>query len=93
MSSTDHSNNALFRELVESSGLSLATAMTLFNRGLAEPVTESVLKGWLAAPGSSRHIEIPEASLAHAQRVFSDLAKTPAADRRAEKPGAADEAG
>ncbi len=70
MSSTDHPNNALFRELVESSGLSLATAMTLFNRGLAEPVTESVLKGWLAAPGSSRHIEIPDAALAHAQRVF-----------------------
>ena len=75
MSNADHPNNTRLRELIEASELTLATAMTLFNRGRADPITESVLKSWLAAADSSRWVQVPDDQLAHAETVFARVTK------------------
>lgn len=75
MSSNDHPNNARLRELIDASDLSLATVMTLFNRGRPDPITESILKAWLAPPGSPRWCEVPDEQREHAEKVFSSLKK------------------
>lgn len=72
--STDiHSNNRLFKQLVNSKRLRLAVAVTIFNRGRAEPVTESTLKAWLAEPEVSGWREVSDADLEHAKAVFEAI--------------------
>jgi hypothetical protein len=72
--STDiHPNNRLFKQLVNSKRLSLAVAVTIFNRGRAEPVTESGLKGWLVEQGAPGWREVSDADLAHATAVFEAI--------------------
>jgi hypothetical protein len=71
MSNSNHPNNARLRELLDASELTMATAMTLFNRGRAAPITESVLKGWLAPNESPKWVQVPDDQLAHAEVVFA----------------------
>ena len=75
MTTTNHSNNIRLRELVESTGLTQAVALTLFNRGQVRPITESGFKAWLAAPESVRWRELSDAYLDHAEKVFSKAVK------------------
>jgi hypothetical protein len=75
MSNSNHSNNTRLRELLDASELTMPTAMTLFNRGRADPITESVLKSWLAAADSPKWVQVPDDQLAHAESVFAQIKK------------------
>ena len=75
MIDANHPNNARLRELLDASELTMATAMTLFNRGRADPITESVLKSWLAAAESPKWVQVPDDQLAHAEAVFARVKK------------------
>ena len=66
--------NAELRELVASSGLPSAVAMTIFNRGLgAMACTETQWKGFLAEPGAARFLPLSEAQFAHAVDQFARI--------------------
>ena len=69
----NHPNNARLRELINSKRLSLAVALTIFNRGRSAPVTESILKSWLADPGESRWSALQDDDLQHAEVVFFEI--------------------
>ena len=75
MSNSNHPNNTRLRELLDASEFTMATAMTLFNRGRADPITESVLKSWLAAADSPKWVQVPDDQLAHAEAVFARVKK------------------
>jgi len=75
MSTANHPNNARLRELIEGNGLTQAMALALFNRGQVRAITESGWKAWLAAPESVRWRELSDPYLAHAEKVFSKVAK------------------
>ncbi|HEX7638897.1 MAG TPA: hypothetical protein VF457_10905 [Burkholderiaceae bacterium] len=72
-SSTDTPNNEHLRDLLRRAGLKPAAAITLFNRGRAQPVAASTWNAWMAAPGSSHLKPLPDDELAHAQRAFVKL--------------------
>ena len=72
---SNHPNNTRLRELLDASELTMPTAMTLFNRGRADPITESVLKSWLAAADSTKWVQVPDDQLAHAESVFAQVKK------------------
>ena len=69
----NHPNNARLRELINSKRLSLAVALTIFNRGRTAPVTESTLKSWLADPGESRWSAVQDDDLQHAEVAFFEI--------------------
>jgi len=68
------SSNSQLLQLVTTSGLSSAVAMTIFNRGLAATAcSESQWKGYLAAPESPRYIELSAEQLAHGVHQFARI--------------------
>lgn len=69
-SKPNHPSNARFCALVEASGLTQAVALTIFNRGLSKPVTESTFKSWMKEPDSNLWAEIPGGYLERAEAVF-----------------------
>jgi hypothetical protein len=74
MTHSTKSNNDLLRDLVETTGLSAAVAMTIFNRGLGTAACpESTWKAFLCAPDSVRHKPLSDALLAHARQQFARL--------------------
>ncbi len=75
MKKDNHPNNIRLNELLDASELTMATAMTLFNRGRADPITESVLKSWLAPNESPKWVQVPDDQLAHAEAVFARIKK------------------
>jgi hypothetical protein len=77
MTTPNHPNNARLRQLVEETGLTQASALTLFNRGQVRPITVSGWKAWLADPSSVRWRVLSDPYLQHAERVFSKLKKGP----------------
>jgi hypothetical protein len=73
-------NNECLRELVEASGLSMAVALTIFNRGLGKhAVSVSRWKAFLAEPGVAAYAPLDDALLAHARAKFAPLLIAPAA--------------
>lgn len=74
MSTSVQSANERLRELVESSGLSSAVAMTIFNRNLGPAaLPESEWKALFADPGSERFRSLSDELLAHAVEQFSRI--------------------
>jgi len=68
------STNDRLRELVATSGLPTAVAMTVFNRGLgAAGCTETQWKGFLADAGSARFVPLSDEWLAHAVEQFARI--------------------
>jgi hypothetical protein len=67
-------NNQPVRDLVASSALPPAVALTLFNRGLQPAVSESTWKAFMAEPGHANFKAMTEAQLAHGQRQFATFA-------------------
>ena len=62
------------QQLVTTSGLSSAVAMTIFNRGLgASACSESQWKGYLAGPDSPRHLALSAEQLAHGIHQFARI--------------------
>lgn len=71
MSTSIQSANEKLRELVESSGLSPAVAMTIFNRNLGTAaLTESDWKALFADPDSGRFRALSDELLEHAIEQF-----------------------
>lgn len=66
-------NNSQLKHLVESKRLSLPVALTIFNRGRSDPVTESTFKAWFADPNSEVWRELSSADLEHAQRALAAI--------------------
>ena len=68
------STNTQLQQLVTTSGLSSAVAMTIFNRGLgASACSESQWKGYLAGPNSPRYLALSEEQLAHGIHQFARI--------------------
>lgn len=73
---TSISHNERLRELVTSSGLSPAVAMTIFNRGLgANACTASTWSAYLSAPDSPNFRELDADLLHHAEAQFAAAAR------------------
>ncbi|MCV2438591.1 hypothetical protein [Paucibacter sp. DJ2R-2] len=69
---TLNTNNEQFRDLVASTGLPSAVAMTIFNRGLgANACTASAWAGYLSEPGSPQYRELNADLLKHAEAQFA----------------------
>ncbi|MDC6169770.1 hypothetical protein [Paucibacter sp. XJ19-41] len=69
---TSISNNERLRELVASSGLPPAVALTIFNRGLgANACTSSAWTGYLSDPASPHYRELSTELLSHAETQFA----------------------
>lgn len=67
-------NNECLRELVGVSGLSMAVALTIFNRGLGtQAVSVSRWKAFLAEPGAAAYTVLEDELLAHARARFAAL--------------------
>ena len=65
-------NNERLRELVASSGLSPAVALTIFNRGLgANACTSSAWSAYLSEPCSPHYRELDAKLLQHAEAQFA----------------------
>lgn len=70
-------SNAEFKDMVSASAFSIAVALTIFNRGLVKPATESQFKAWLSGPGSDQSGQkIPAERLDHARSVFGQFLAT-----------------
>lgn len=69
-----HPNNTQFRELVRRSGLSQAVAMTLLNRGRAQPLTESTFKAWLGHPSARSCCDVSNEDLQMAFETLTNVA-------------------
>jgi hypothetical protein len=68
------SNNERLRKLVESSGLTQAVALTVFNRGLGPAAySESTWKAFFVRPDSPRFRPLKDELLAHAEKEFAKL--------------------
>ncbi len=73
-SQKNHPNNLRLHELIRAAQLDkLATAMTVFNRGLKTPIKESEFKGWLAEPHTDQWVGLSDMLLAHAEDVFGPV--------------------
>ncbi|WP_271009282.1 hypothetical protein [Paucibacter sp. B51] len=71
-----HSNNEELRVLVASSGLPMAVALTIFNRGLGvNACTSSAWAAYLSDPGSSQYRELNDDLLKHAEAQFAAAAR------------------
>lgn len=69
----NHPNNVRLQEIIKSRRLSMAVALTIFNRSRTSPVTESALKSWLVEPGDSRWSVLSDGDLQHAEKVFAEV--------------------
>lgn len=68
------SPNRALRQLVETSGLPQAVAMTIFNRQLgAHGCSETEWRGFLADPDSPRYREMTAEQLSHAVVQFARI--------------------
>ncbi len=76
MSQDSQTNNERLRQLVHEAGLTQATALTIFNRGLSVGAYSlSAWKAFLADPSSVRFRPLSDELLARAERVFANLQK------------------
>lgn len=73
---TEQTTNERLRELVESTGLTQAVALTIFNRGLGPAAySESSWKAFFASPETTRFRSLKQELLDHAEKVFSKVGK------------------
>jgi len=73
---TEQTTNERLRELVESTGLTRAVALTIFNRGLGPAsYSESSWKAFFASPETTRFRPLKQELLDHAEKVFSKVGK------------------
>ncbi len=76
MNTNVKTNNERLRELVETSGLTQAVALTVFNRGLGPAAySESTWKAFFVKSDSPRFRPLKDELLAHAEKEFAKLAK------------------
>jgi hypothetical protein len=73
MPSDPDANNRQLRELVHQARLTPAVSLTLFNRGVTKPVSDTTWRAWLAEFGSERWQALPDDLLAHAQAALVQL--------------------
>jgi hypothetical protein len=74
MHTNQSTNNERLRELVESSKLTQAVALTIFNRGLGTGAySESAWKAYLSSPETTRFRRLSDDMLAHAEKQFSKI--------------------
>ena len=67
-------NNEKLRELVASTGLSEAVALTIFNRGLAiNGYSNDAWRALLASPESPKFKPLDDQMLEHAEQAFESL--------------------
>ena len=71
-------NNQRLRDLIAAAGVTQAVALTIFNRGLG-PAAYSMdtFKAFLVQPGKAKFRPLKDELLAHAERQFKKLEKTP----------------
>jgi len=86
MNTNTKSSNERLRELVETSGLTQAVALTVFNRGLgAAGYSESAWKAFFSDPSGPRFRPLKEELLQHAENEFGKLSTKRAVERGEEK--------
>ncbi len=67
--------NERLRELIESTGLTQAVALTIFNRGLGPAAySESSWKAFFANPETTRFRPFKQELLDHAEKAFAKIA-------------------
>jgi len=70
------SNNERLRKLVETSGLSQAVALTIFNRGFGVAgYSIDAWKAFLVSPDSKKFRPLKDELLTHAEKAFENLNK------------------
>lgn len=69
----NHPNNLQLKQIIETRRLSMAVALTIFNRGRSEPITESTFKSWLAEPESPLWRQLSDADLHHGHEAFRSV--------------------
>lgn len=70
----EQTRNARLRELVATSGLPPAVAMTIFNRQRGSAAcSETEWRGFMAEPGSGRYREMSSEQFAHAVAQFARI--------------------
>ena len=68
-------NNERLRELIATTGLTQPQALALFNRALGPAAySASAWKSFLVDPNSTRFRPFKDALLAHAEKVFGNIA-------------------
>ncbi len=76
MHTNQSTNNERLRELVASSKLTQAVALTIFNRGLGtKAYSESAWKAYLSSPETTRFRRLSDEMLAHAEKQLSKISK------------------
>lgn len=64
-------NGLVLRSLIESSGLTQAKALAVFNHGQARPLSARTLKSYLAAPGSASRLPCPDRVVAQMRNALA----------------------
>lgn len=76
MSNTDaFANNQELRELIDSSGLTVAEVLARFNTRQARPMALRTLKSYLAKEGAKTRVRCPEMVIRHMRTVIARIEK------------------
>ena len=70
MKAHDFQNNRELRQMVESSGLTLAEILARFNARQARPIALRTLNSYLANEGAKTRVRCPETVLSHMKTVL-----------------------